>query len=367
MIKIMPTPRSVDVEITSRCNARCRYCYYLNNEGVNYEDLPARTWVAFFKELGRAKVMDVCLAGGEPFIRRDIFEIIEGIVQNRMRFQILTNGQLVSPETARRLKETGRCFSIQVSLDGSTPEIHETMRGKGSFHPALNAIQALLKEGLPVTVRVTVQAANIEDLPAVARLLLEDFGLSGFSTNTISSLGTQSKYEEDLFLSPAQRLRAMKVLAKLDEKYPGRIQADAGPLAEWKMFKKMENSRENRQSIPGRGYLVGCGCVFKRIAVRSDGAYVPCVMLPQLVLGTIGHDSLEEVWRHSPVLARMRERRLVPLRSFAECQGCDYLESCTGNCPGTAFSILGDMNRPSPEGCLRKFRRDLEAQGLNLW
>jgi molybdenum cofactor biosynthesis enzyme MoaA len=66
MDKVMRTPRAVDLEITSRCNARCRYCYYLNNEGVDYQDLPTKKWLAFFEELGRAKVMQVCLAGGEP-------------------------------------------------------------------------------------------------------------------------------------------------------------------------------------------------------------------------------------------------------------------------------------------------------------
>jgi SynChlorMet cassette radical SAM/SPASM protein ScmE len=366
MIKVIPTPRTADIEITSRCNARCRYCYYLNNEGVAYQDLPAQRWISFIQELGRAKVMTVCLAGGEPFIRKDILEIIDSIVENRMRFQVLTNGLLVTQPLARRLRETGRCCSIQVSLDGSRPEIHESMRGAGSFLPALQAIRVLRQEGLPVTVRVTVHASNIDDLPAIGRLLLEDLGLPAFSTNTISALGTKSKYGNDLFLSPAQRHLAMKTLAHLDEKYPGRILAEAGPLAEWKMFQEMEKAHKDQTPIPGRGFLVACGCVYSRISVRSDGAYVPCVMLPQMVMGYIGQDPLEEVWRKSPILASLRERRDVPLRSFEECQACEYLESCTGNCPGTAFSLLGEVNRPSPEGCLRKFKRELEAQGLSL-
>jgi SynChlorMet cassette radical SAM/SPASM protein ScmE len=366
MTKLMPTPRSVDLEITSRCNARCRYCYYLNNEGVTYEDLPAEKWLDFFRELGRAKVMYVCVAGGEPFVRRDIFDLFEGIKENRMRFQVLTNGRLVTRDVARRLRETGRIYSIQVSLDGSTAEIHESLRGRGSFEPALRAIRFLTEEGLPLTVRVTVHAGNIDDLPAVARLLLEEYRLPSFSTNTVSALGTKSKYDDGIFLSPVQRLKAMKTLAELDERYPGRILADAGPLAEWKMFQEMERARAKGRAIPGRGFLVGCGCVFQRLSVRSDGAYVPCVMLPQVVLGWIGRDRIEDIWLHSPVLRSMRERRDRRLSSFAECQGCEYAGSCTGNCPGTAYSLLGDIDRPSPEGCLRKFKRDLASEGVTL-
>ena len=367
MVKVMRTPRTVDLEITSRCNARCRYCYYMNNEGVAYEDLPTQVWLNFLEELGRAKVMDVCLAGGEPLARPDIVELIDGIVRNRMRFQLLTNGRLVTRQLAGYLKGTKRCDSVQVSLDGSTAEVHESMRGAGSFRPAVDAIEVLQDAELPVTVRVTVHARNVDDLPAVAHVLLDEIGLPSFSTNAISSLGTHTKYDDGVFLTPAQRLRAMQVLAALDEAYPGRIQASAGPLAEWHMFRDMESARLLGESIPGRGNLVGCGCIFSRIAVRADGAFVPCVMLPQMILGTIGQDSLEQVWRDSQALNALRSRTTISLDSFAECQGCDYVELCTGNCAGTALSILSDANRPSPEGCLRRFKGQLAQEGLGLW
>jgi len=367
MINVMTTPRTVDLELTSRCNLRCRYCYYMNNEGVTYEDLPTDRWLAFFEEMGRAKVMSVCLAGGEPLIRQDFFELIDGIVRNRMRFELLTNGILLTKETAQQLKATNRCNSIQVSLDGSTPEIHERLRGRGSFAPALQAIRILQSEGLPATVRVTVHAFNVEDLPAIAHLLLEEIGLPSFSTNAISSLGTQAKYGDDLFMTPAARLRAMQVLAELDQLYPGRIEADAGPLAEWKMFHEMERIRASGGVIPGRGKLVGCGCIFKRISVRADGAYVPCVMMPQIVMGYIGIDPLEKIWRDAAALNNLRDRVHIPLTSFARCRDCEYNALCTGNCAGTALSATGDPNQPSMEGCLKLFQEALAAEGLSLW
>ncbi len=364
MTEVMKRPRSVDLEITSRCDARCRYCYCMNNEGVAYHDLPAQRWLDFLDECGRAKVMRVCIAGGEPFMRDDLFEIIDAVVRNHMRFQILTNGRKVTPEVAQRLKDTRRCDSVQVSLDGSAAEVHESMRGVGSFEPALRAIKTLHAAGLPTTVRVTVHAQNIEDLPNIARLLLEEIGLPSFSTNSISSLGTKAKYA-GLFMTAAQRLRAMQVLATLDAQYPGRIQATAGPLAEFKMFHEMEFARLRGETIPGRGRLVGCGCFHERLAVRADGAYAPCVMLPQMILGYIGQDALLDVWRNSDALNALRQRIYLPLASFAECRGCEYLEMCTGNCAGTALSDLGDANRPSPEGCLRQFRDTLHTEGLS--
>lgn len=363
----MKTPRSVDIEFTSRCNARCLYCYYKDNAGVGYEDLPLARWLDFADELGRAHVMRVCIAGGEALVRDDLPEFIAAIVRNRMRFQLLTNGALVTPAVARMLRETGRCDSVQVSLDGSCPETHDVMRGEGSFEGALRAIHTLVAEGISTTVRVTIHPDNIEDLPATAHLLLEQIGLPSFSTNAVSSLGTHSKYACGVFLTPAQRLRAMHVLAALDEQYPGRIEASAGPLAEWKTFHDMEAHRANGEPIAGRGALVACGCVFERIAVRADGAYIPCCMLPHMVLGHIGVDALEDVWQNAADLRAVRERRRIPLESFDECQGCDYIPYCTGNCPGTASSLVGDANRPSPEGCLRRWIGALEEEGLSPW
>ena len=137
---VMRTPRSLDLEITSRCNARCRYCYYLNNPDVDYTDLPTGTWLAFFAELARCQVMNVTLQGGEPLMREDFLTLVDGVVSNRMRFSILTNGSLMTSRIAMHLKTTGRCDQVQVSLDGSNADIHEKLRGKGTFAPALAAI-----------------------------------------------------------------------------------------------------------------------------------------------------------------------------------------------------------------------------------
>ena len=132
------------------------------------------------------------------------------------------------------------------------------------------------------------------------------------------------------------------------------------------MFQTMEAARRRGEPTWSRGHLMGCNCVFTRISVRSDGAYVPCVLLPQLVAGQIGQDRLEEVWRESPVLQAVRARADLSLASFPECRGCPYTACCTGSCAGPSLSILGDVNRPNPEACLRRFLQELAAEGLSL-
>jgi MoaA/NifB/PqqE/SkfB family radical SAM enzyme len=85
----MRSPRSLTIEITARCNLHCRYCYFFNNPAMVYRDLPGSEWLKFFNELGVLGVMNVTLAGGEPFIREDLPILLEGIVRNRMRFSFL--------------------------------------------------------------------------------------------------------------------------------------------------------------------------------------------------------------------------------------------------------------------------------------
>lgn len=228
----MHTPRSVDVELTARCNLRCSYCYFFNNPEVEYRDLPTQEWLTFFDELGRAGVMRVCLAGGEPFIREDLPELLEGVVRNRMRFSLLSNGGLIDDEIAAFIAGTGRCDYVQVSVDGSCPETHDAGRGMGSFEGAIRGIRTLQRNAVPVAVRVTIHRHNVHDLENTARLLLEDLGLEGFGTNSAGYLGSCRQNEAEMLLSIEDRQTAMETLAKLSEKYNGCISALAGPLAD---------------------------------------------------------------------------------------------------------------------------------------
>lgn len=351
----MKTPKSADIEITTRCNLRCAYCSHFTSDGDVDADLPTEEWLLFFEELGRCAVMDVTLCGGEPFFRPDLKEIIQGIVRNRMRFKILSNGTLITDEMAAFLSSTRRCDSVQVSIDGSVPITHEACRGKGTFHRAMNGIKSLQKHGLPVTVRVTIHRQNVHDLENVARLLLEEVGLSGFSTNSASHLGLCRKNAELVQLTTEERCLAMEKLLELAKRYNGRINAAAGPLAEARGWLEMEQARREGREMPGRGYLVGCGGPMSTIGVRADGAIVACGQMPHMELGRINRDDLRDIWQHHAELNRFRARRTVPLSSFATCADCTYVNYCTGSCPALAYTITGDPYQPAPDACLRRF------------
>jgi SynChlorMet cassette radical SAM/SPASM protein ScmE len=355
----MRTPRTVDVEITSRCNLRCRYCYYFDNPAVEYHDLPTHEWLRFFDELGECAVMEVIIQGGEPFIRKDLPALIDGIVKNRMRFAILSNGTLIDDDIAAFVSSTGRCNYVQVSIDGSRPETHDKCRGAGSFEKSINGINTLQQHGVPISVRVTLHRHNVNDLDNIARLLLEDFGLAEFSTNSAGYLGSCRLHADEVLLTTEERQLSMETLLSLSTKYDGRISAAAGPLAEARMWRRMEEARvQNAPPFPNGGRLTACGCPSNKIAVRADGMIIPCCMLPHVVLGRINHDSLEEVWQSSPGLKQLRERHTIKLSNFEFCAECAYIPYCTGNCPGLAYNLTGQVDHPSPDACLRRYLKD---------
>jgi SynChlorMet cassette radical SAM/SPASM protein ScmE len=359
-IKVISSPREIDVELTSNCNLRCQYCYFFDNPDVEYTDLPTEEWLRFFNECGEAGVMHIRLAGGEPFYRKDLKELIDGVVRNRMRFSMLSNGGLITEEIAEYIASTGRCDSIQISLDGGSAEVHDKARGKGSFDAAVQGIKLLKKCGIQVTMRCTIHRYNVDHLEELAHFVLEELKLPNFSTNAAGYIGTCQTHADNMILSINDRVKVMKTLDKLDRKYPGRLVATHGPLFDLKNWRYFEESvKEGR--FQNKGTLSGCGCHMTKLSVRSDGHYAVCDMIAGIDLGKIGENKLIDVWTGNDTLCTFRKRYTIELQNFDYCRDCKYAPYCSGNCPATAFTLTGDPHRPAPDSCYKLF---LEQGGV---
>ena len=351
-----PTPKSVSIALTGRCNLACSYCFYAG-EMAALQDLTRAQWLEVFGKLKALGVMDACLTGGEALTRPDFFELVDGVIANRMRYSVLSNGTRIDEAVIQEFqkgKRRQRLNSIQVSIDGSCAQVHDRHR-PGSFDRALRGLKLLKRSGFPVTVRVTIHPDNIEDLDATARLLLEEVGLSSFSTNEAFPMGAGC--EGTASLSPLQQVEAMGVLGRLQERYPGRVTGSAGPLAKRQSYAEMEEARATGRK-PGRwqmGALTGCGCVFSKIDIMHDGAIVPCHVLHKLILGNILTDDLGEIWRTHPTMKALRERLGIPMCEVPGCETCEWAEFCNGSCPGLAHELTGDFNRANPADCYRAF------------
>ena len=352
-------PRALDLSLTGRCNLRCAYCFYAD-EMAGRRDLPTERWRTFFRELDGLAVRTLTLSGGELFMRPDLWELLDGIVDARMRFSILTNGTRLTEDVLAQLgvaHRRRRLDSIQVSIDGSRAEVHDASRGEGSFDRALRGLRLLKTAGFPATARVTVNRHNVGDLERTFRLLLDDVGLARVGTNDAMPMGTGCSRREDIVLLPEQRPEAMRALARLEREYPGRIQASAGSLALWHMFREMEEARATGRKTRRwkMGCLSSCGCMFAKLAVHHDGMIVPCNMLAAASLGTIGETLLRAIWQDHPLLKEMRARGEIPMDQVPGCAGCEWSPYCSGGCPAAEYARTGEMNVANPECCYRKF------------
>lgn len=350
------SPKSIDLDITTRCNLRCVYCSHFDSAGDVEHDLPTEEWLQLFDELGKAAVLDVTLSGGEATIREDFQELVNGIVRNRMRFSLLSNGTLITDELASFLAGTGRCDSVQVSIDGPSKEIHDKTRGTGSFTAAIEGLKCLKRHGLSCTTRLTLTRYNYQYLEDAAALLLDEVGLPGFSTNSASPFGMCQKNADDVALRPKEYAEAMSIHLELQKKYGGRIGAAAGPLASLKHWREMaQQVKNNAAAVSSCGHLTSCGGVFSKMAIRADGIYIPCSQLSHIELGRMNQDSITEVWQNHPEMKRLRERQQLSLNDFEFCRGCKYIPYCRGGCPANAYSLTGDENLPSADSCYRRF------------
>jgi SynChlorMet cassette radical SAM/SPASM protein ScmE len=326
---------------------------------VALSDLPTETWLAFFEELRDAGVMRVVLSGGEPLTRPDFWELVEGVVRNKMRFGILTNGTMITDEVTARLCEYRRRLDIiQVSVDGSCPETHDAIRGKGSFTRTMRGIAAIRQAGLPWTVRVTVNKLNVHDLEATVHMLYDDLDLKWFGVNEAFPRGAGHCNSSLLEMTPEERRLSFRVMQEFDRQHPGAASgAQAGPLVVANMVDKVARACETGDfEAPCRtGYLTGCGIMWNKLSVLHDGTYVPCHQLSHIVLGKVGQDALRDVWLNSQGLQQLRKRRDIPLESVPHCQDCVYKEYCTGGCPGVGYAITGDVNTINPRDCYRAY------------
>ncbi|MCX7982008.1 MAG: SynChlorMet cassette radical SAM/SPASM protein ScmE [Syntrophales bacterium] len=353
---VMRSPRYIDIEITSRCNLRCTYCSHFTSAADVEEDIPFFEWRQFFEELGRAGIMRVVFSGGEPFARHDFLDLLIDLKRHPIRFAILSNGTLIDNKIAQFLQKSGRLDYIQISLDGADAETHDSFRGKGSFDKAVKGIQALQEVGLTPVVRVTIHRKNYLQLKSIARFILEELRLPSFSTNSASHMGLCRRHASITQLTPPEYAAAMEIMLEISDLFPGQVNATAGPLADGYTWRAMEEARWGRITPPaGGGYLSGCRGPFETLAVRADGMLIPCQQLSHLPLGRINRDPLLTIWRNHPTLSLLRNRQHIPLATFSFCRDCPYLSSCTGNCPATAYTHFGEINHPSPEGCLFLF------------
>ena len=164
-------PIGGNFELTARCNFDCPMCYvHLKQEDIEAQgrELTAQQWIEIARQARDAGMVFALLTGGEPFVRKDFFEIYHAMKEMGLMISINTNGSMLSGEILRKLIEDPP-FRVNVSLYGGSNETYCGMCGLPAYERVVENIRALKEAGIDVRLNVSITPYNRQDLEAICR------------------------------------------------------------------------------------------------------------------------------------------------------------------------------------------------------
>jgi AdoMet-dependent heme synthase len=319
----------IQMHVTERCNLSCRHCYqtgdYVNEmslpeirEAVGEVSDTMRDWKEAY---GMSFSPSFNLTGGEPFLRNDLDAILSCVIDRGFAVYLLTNGILADEKRARSLSALG-VRGVQVSIEGPE-QIHDSIRGRGSFAGSHRGVMNLLEAGLTVTLNVTLSALNAGCLDDIIELAQTwKVRRLGFSRLVPSGRG-ESLLKEMLSTEDVKAL-----YSRIFARDTGGLEIVTGdPVASQPVY----GDADDQGDMP----VGGCAAGVSGLTILPDGTMVPCRRL-HVPIGNIRRDSFREVWATSGVLDALRSRsryqgKCGVCRRWAQCRGCRaiaYAFSC---------------------------------------
>jgi radical SAM protein with 4Fe4S-binding SPASM domain len=326
---------TVWVNVTHACNLRCLHCFRAAGETMRNE-LSTQEIRGIIDEFVRLKGRSLIFSGGEPLLRKDIIEILEYAKERGVPdVHLLTNGTLITSEIARRLKKL-EPISIQVSIDGSTAETHNKIRGEGSFERVINGIRRLKEAGFnqSLTLAMTIMKINaheIEDFIPFA----EKLGANAVHFPVFQDCGRGLKNRKLLNLSPNDIPAVFQRLARISRS-PHRVRVSLN----LDILKFLTTVKFNY-----------CGAGVGLWSIEPDGRVTPCAGLSdqRFTAGNIRKQSLEEIICKSPIT---KEFRSLDVQQ-SQCASCELRFICGGGCYVRNYVRFGNLtnNTRSPSNC----------------
>jgi len=320
-------PLNVQLDLTYRCNERCVHCYLDHHD---HGEMTTAEIKHLLQDMADAGVFILTLSGGEIFVRKDIFEIIEHARRLMFCVRLKTNATLIGEQEATRLRDLA-IESIQVSIYSHRADVHDAVTLlTGSLERSLKAIRFLKAQGLKVIIANVLMTYNAADYAGVRRLAA-DLGVECTLDPTITPMmdGDRS------VLSLGVDHDALSEVFR-DEELVGDAESFCAIPA--------EVGEDDLESTP-------CSAGHTACYVSPYGDVFPCVQFP-LPTGNVRREHFIDIWRHS---TKMNEVRSIRVKDLPTCSSCTHASSCS-RCPGLAY-MEGNMRGPSSQDCEKSFAR----------
>ncbi len=285
----VPSLRYLELQITDRCNLRCRHCY-IGDRGPH--DLPVATIRSILEEFGEMQGLRLLITGGEPLLHPAFSGVNDFLPSFAVRKVLFTNGLLITGQLLRRL----HVDEIQVSIDGLEPA-HDALRGKGSFAKAVDAVRKCLDAGVDVSVATMAHGKNLGDFPEM-EMMFRELGIKDWTVDVPCITGRLADNPE-LIVPPEL----------------------GGPYL--------------RYGFGGgfHGSAPGFACGLHLMSVSAEGLASRCTFYSDRPAGNAA-EGLRTCWE-----------RITPLRLDELDCDCNYLDECRGGCRYRAEALGGPRGR----------------------
>ena len=180
----VPSLRYLELQLTLKCNLRCRHCYIGPPEPVELPVQDIRRVMAQFEQMQGLRLI---LTGGEPMLHTRFNEINEMLPDFAFRKILLTNGVLTGTKGGLDILKGLNVHEVQVSIDG-IGATHDALRGWGSYSKALATIRCAQEAGMDVSVATMVTAGNLKDFDDMDEMLRK-MGVRNWAVDAPCMLG----------------------------------------------------------------------------------------------------------------------------------------------------------------------------------
>jgi radical SAM protein with 4Fe4S-binding SPASM domain len=314
-----PPLTNVTFSITNRCNLRCMHCLAGSTLGRT-DEFPLSKIAELIEELKGLGCKSVSLFGGEPLVRKDIWEIVHLFQAARIGVKINTNATLMTPEFAKRAKAE-KIILFTVSLDGSAAKVQDPFRGQGSWTRNIRGIEALVEAGNSVYLSTTVTKFNFKDVPDIARLA-KKLNVTKARFNDVHYGGNAACFSDAIRLTPPEKFQALENLKIALDELGGFV---IGSTTD--QYEIIKNA--NDENIPSFPLVINaCGASMGSACLRADGVVTPCEILWDTVCGSVWEKTFAEIYNSAPDMVAFRRPLILTETDIPDCVGCKYLNAC---------------------------------------
>lgn len=252
---------SAAIDVTYKCNLRCKHCYNCSGES-NKAELTFDELVDIGKQLGQLSLQSICICGGEPLMRADDvigFITLLNEASPSSTISMVSNGLLWTQDIAEKLAEAG-LDGVQFSLDGLSDEAYDFVRqSSGQLYKVKQAIDYALKAGLNVIASALPHKKSLSEFPLIIDYCASK-GLSELRIQPLMPLGRGENNYDALCLSPEDQHSLAALLKEKNPLYQDLEITWGDPIDHYFMFEEV-------------GYI-------PNITINAQGQIIACPYLP---------------------------------------------------------------------------------------